>query len=53
VRASAERIETQSIFAWLVRVGSSTVLEIEIREPSTKHAISINQVEQWLVWRDG
>jgi hypothetical protein len=26
----------------------STVLDIEIREPSTKQAISIQQVEQWL-----
>jgi hypothetical protein len=24
------------------------VLDIEIREPSTKHAISIQQVERWL-----
>ena len=31
---------------WLERVGSSTVLDVEIREPSTKHAISIQQVEQ-------
>ncbi len=33
---------------WLERVGPSTVLDIEIREPSTKHAISIQQVERWL-----
>ena len=33
---------------WLERVGSSTMLDIEIREPSTKHAISIQQVERWL-----
>src|SRR5262245_51671285 len=33
---------------WLERVGPSTVLDIEIREPSTKHAISLQQVERWL-----
>src|SRR5262245_15519664 len=33
---------------WLERVGSSTILDIEIREPRTKHAISIQQVERWL-----
>ena len=32
---------------WLERVGSGTVLDIEIREPSTKHAISLQQVERW------
>jgi hypothetical protein len=31
---------------WLERVGSSTLLDIEIRETSTKHAISIQQVER-------
>jgi hypothetical protein len=29
-------------------VGPSTVLDIEVREPGTKHAISIQQVERWL-----
>jgi hypothetical protein len=33
---------------WLERVGPSTVLDIGIREPSTKHAISIQQVERWI-----
>jgi hypothetical protein len=33
---------------WLERVGPSTVLDIEVREPATKHAISLQQVERWL-----
>ena len=33
---------------WLERVGSSTVLDVEVREPGTKHAISLQQVERWL-----
>lgn len=33
---------------WLERLGPSTVLDIEIREPGTKHAITIQQVERWL-----
>ena len=33
---------------WLEKVGPSTVLDIEVREPGTKHAISLQQVERWL-----
>ena len=33
---------------WLERIGPATVLEVEIREPTTKHAISLQQVERWL-----
>ena len=33
---------------WLEKIGPATVLEIEIREPSTRHAISLQQVERWL-----
>jgi hypothetical protein len=33
---------------WIERVGPSTVLDIEVREPATKHAITIQQVERWL-----
>ena len=33
---------------WLERVGPATVLDIEVREPATKHAISLQQVERWL-----
>src|SRR6185369_2743819 len=33
---------------WLERIGPATVLDVEVREPGTKHAISLRQVEQWL-----
>ena len=33
---------------WLERIGSATVLDVEVREPGTKHAISLQQVERWL-----
>lgn len=33
---------------WLEVVGPGTVLDIEAREPGTKHAISLQQVERWL-----
>ena len=33
---------------WLERVGAGTVLDIEVRAPATKHAISLQQVERWL-----
>ena len=33
---------------WLETVGPATVLEIEVREPGTKHALSVHQLERWL-----
>jgi len=33
---------------WLEKIGPATLLEIEVRAPSTKHAISLQQVERWL-----
>ena len=33
---------------WIERVGDAAVLEVEVREPSAKHALSLNQVERWL-----
>ena len=33
---------------WLEVVGPGTVLDIEAREPGTKHATSLQQVERWL-----
>src|SRR5689334_6247098 len=33
---------------WLERIGPATVLDIEVREPATKHAISLQTVERWL-----
>jgi len=33
---------------WLERIGPGTALEIEIREPSAKHSITVEQVQRWL-----
>jgi hypothetical protein len=33
---------------WIERVGDATVFDVEVREPSTTHAISLLQVERWL-----
>ena len=33
---------------WLEKIGPATVLEIEVRNPGSSHAISLQQVERWL-----
>ena len=33
---------------WIERIGPGTKLEIEVHEPSTKHVLSVDQVERWL-----
>ena len=33
---------------WIERIGPATKLEIEVREPSAKHVLSVHQVERWL-----
>ena len=33
---------------WAPQVNISTVLEVDVREPSTKHSISLQHVERWL-----
>lgn len=33
---------------WTEQVGAATVLDVEAREPATKHSISLQQVERWL-----
>jgi hypothetical protein len=33
---------------WMEQVGSVTALDIEIRESSTKHSVTLKQVESWL-----
>lgn len=33
---------------WIERIGPGTRLEIEVREPGVKHALSVEQVERWL-----
>ena len=34
--------------AWADKIGRGTVLDIEVRNPSTRHSISLQQVERWL-----
>jgi hypothetical protein len=34
--------------SWIERIGPGTVLDVEVREPGTKHSISLQQVERWL-----
>jgi hypothetical protein len=33
---------------WLERVGPATVLDVEVRQPATRHAVTLQQVERWL-----
>ena len=33
---------------WLERIGAATVLDVEVRQPATRHAVSLQQVERWL-----
>jgi len=33
---------------WIEHVGPATVLDIEVRQPAAKHAITMMQVERWL-----
>ena len=33
---------------WLERIGPGTKLEIEIREPSARHCLTVEQVQRWL-----
>jgi hypothetical protein len=33
---------------WLEKIGPATVLDVEVREPGTKHSLSRMQVERWL-----
>jgi hypothetical protein len=33
---------------WLERVAPGTTLDVEVREPGTKHSITLAQVERWL-----
>jgi len=33
---------------WGEAVASGAVLEVEVREPSTKHSLTLQQVERWL-----
>ena len=33
---------------WIEKIGPATILDVEVREPSTRHSISLQQVERWL-----
>jgi hypothetical protein len=33
---------------WLERIGPATVLDVEVRPPATRHAVTLQQVERWL-----
>ena len=33
---------------WIEKIGAATVLDIEVREPATRHALSLQQIERWL-----
>jgi len=33
---------------WIERIGPATKLEVEVREPSARHILSVEQVERWL-----
>jgi len=33
---------------WAAQLANATVLDVEVREPSTTHSISLQQVERWL-----
>jgi hypothetical protein len=33
---------------WAGQIGTATLLDVEVREPSTTHSISLQQVERWL-----
>jgi hypothetical protein len=60
IRHSAE-VEAESLYEaavqgirrlnqdpWIERIAPGTKLEIDVREPSTKHVLSVDQVERWL-----
>ena len=33
---------------WLENVAPGTAIEVEVREPGTKHSVTLAQVERWL-----
>jgi hypothetical protein len=32
---------------WVDSVGSATALEVEVREPATRHSVSVQQLRRW------
>jgi hypothetical protein len=33
---------------WLERIGPGTVFDVEVREPAARHAITFQEIQQWL-----
>jgi hypothetical protein len=46
--AAVLAIQTFRQDPWLERVGPATVLDVEVRQPGTRHAVTLHQVERWL-----
>lgn len=46
--AAVLAIQTFRQDPWMERIGPATVLDVEVRQPATRHAITLQQVERWL-----
>ncbi len=46
--AAVMAIQTFRQDPWMERVGPATVLDVEVRQPATRHAVTLQQVERWL-----
>ena len=46
--AAVLAIQTFRQDPWLERIGPATVLEVEVRQAATRHAVTLQQVERWL-----
>ena len=46
--AAVLAIQTFRQDPWMERIGPATVLDVEVRQPATRHAVTMQQVERWL-----
>jgi hypothetical protein len=46
--AAVLAIQTFRQDPWLERIGPATVLDVEVRQPAARHAVTLQQVERWL-----
>ena len=46
--AAVLAVQTVREDPWLERIGPATVLDVEVRQPATRHAVTLRQVERWL-----
>jgi hypothetical protein len=46
--AAVRAVQTFRQDPWLERIGPATLLDVEVRQPATKHAVTLQQVERWL-----